>query len=173
MARVLPDAVTVLMVSYLEDYLKSLVAQAAMRHPQLVHELVREHGSDEERKVLRKGGPPPVIRWAKRRVSFKEGAKNLIRIYDALFGCLPWRNDDEGRLLRDLVRVRNIVVHSGSVPEQIDFEAMETTGIVVPSNKFFYKLDLLPFLLPLLGAAGMVGVHLNSTLEKDPRYCDG
>jgi len=92
-AEVLVDAVVVLTVSYLEDYLNCIVGQAAFRHPSLINDYLRVHGSPEEKRLVSLG-KAPVIALARKRLSWEQKGKSIVKMFDLLFGCGPWPDDD-------------------------------------------------------------------------------
>ena len=78
-----------------------------------------------------------------RRISFKQRARRLEDLFQFLFGVSPWPDAEAGRLIRDLVRVRNVIVHAGGWPNESHFSEMETPGLIVQTSHQpdFYRLE--------------------------------
>jgi hypothetical protein len=169
-AEVLIDAVVVLAVSYLEEYLNCLVGVATLLQEKTVRDFLRTSGSPHEKQVINSGKSVDLVALARRRVSFAERGKKLEQIFELLFNFSPWPDPDAGRLIRDLVRVRNIVVHAGGWPDKHHATDVETPGLIVESNKFFHKLNVFPHLRDMLTAAGMLSVYVENKLLADSRY---
>ena len=77
----------------------------------------------------------------------------------------------DGAVTRDLVLVRNIIVHSGGWPDNDHPKTIETPDVIVRVNNFFWKLDINDrFFGEVLAAAGRVGVHLNTLFANHPHF---
>ena len=79
------------------------------------------------------------MRMARRRVSFKEKAKKLVRISQLLFDADPWPDAETGRFARDLILVRNIIVHAGGWPTDEHANTIETPGVIVRVHNLSWK----------------------------------
>ena len=111
------------------------------------------------------------MRMARRRVSFKEKAKKLVRISQLLFDADPWPDAETGRFARDLIPVRNIIVHAGGWPTDEHANTIETPGVIVRVHNLSWKLEINDvFIGRVLAAAAMAGVHLNTVFANHPKF---
>jgi hypothetical protein len=166
-ADTLVEAVIIMIAAYLDDYLRCVLYVASFHNRQAIVPLLPKDwrtsmpaGASEEVYLATK---------AKSFVSFKKGGRSLDNAFTALFGTSIWPDVDTGRLVRDLVRVRNIYVHSGGWPEAAHMQDVETPGLIVyPHNKFFHKLNVQPFFRKMLRAVGGLATHVSRLA--DARY---
>ena len=166
----LRELVTVTVVAHLEEFLNCAVGLAAFHREEEFRDFLAAHGNDHEKAVSATCNLGELMLFARRRISFKERAKKLDRICQFLFQASPWPDEDTQRYLLDLVRVRNIIVHDGGWPTEQHARDVETPGVIVPSNKFFWKLNLDQFIGPALAAAAMVGVTLTNVFQQHPKF---
>jgi hypothetical protein len=162
--------VIVTVAAYLEEFLNCAVALAAVLREHDFRALLAAHGNDQEKAVSGTCTLAELIRFARRRVSYKDRARRLDRISQFFFDASPWPDEDTRRYLLDLIKVRNIIVHAGGWPTKEHAEDVETPGVIVPSNKFFWKLDLDAFIGPALAAAGIVGVTLTNAFQQHAAF---
>jgi hypothetical protein len=162
--------VIVTMVAHLEEFLACVVGLAAFHREQEIRDFLAAHGNDQEKAASQTCNLGDLMRFARRRVTFKERATKLDRICQLLLDTAPWPDDETRRRLCDLVRVRNIIVHNGGLPNQEHAADIETAGVIVPSNKFFWQLELDTFIGPALRAAALVGTTLTSSFEQHPKF---
>ncbi len=164
------ESCIILVVTYLEEYLKCLVSVAAINYENVIRDFLLASGNDEEKKAAASHETRRIYRFAERRVSFEKGAKRLEKIFDVLFGFSPWPDETSGKLIRDLVRVRNVIVHCGGWPEEEHFNQMETPDVIAPTNTYFYKLNLDSFLPSSMYAVIQQAKYIQEKLEGDQRY---
>jgi hypothetical protein len=162
--------VIVAIVAYLEEFLSCVVALACFHREQEFRAFLAANGNDQEKTVSQTCNAGELMRLARRRVTFKERGKKVIRICQLLVNAAPWPNEDTRRLVCDLVRVRNVIVHHGGWPDAEHAKDIETPGVIVPSNKFFWKLELDAFMRPALTAAATVGATLTKAFEEHPNF---
>jgi hypothetical protein len=175
--EVFQESCFVLITIYLEEYLTSLVGVAIINYPDLIRQYLRSEGSPDEKKNVDMYTLRQLTVAGQKRVSFKDRAKRLERIFDVMFGFSPWPDNHTASTIRDLVRVRNILVHSGGWPEISHFKDMETPGIVVstresddPEEIEFFKLKLYPFLRNALQAILTQARYVQESLGKHELY---
>jgi hypothetical protein len=175
--EVFQEACIILIATYLEEYLTSLVSVAIIDYEDMMREYLRREGSPEEKKHVENYHRRQLVAAGVRRVSFKDRAKRLERIFDVLFGCSPWPDTQTASVIRDLVRVRNILVHSGGWPEFEHYKDMETSGVVVSTKKTddpeeieFFELRLHSLLPDSLKAILAQARYIQGELEKNDLY---
>jgi hypothetical protein len=168
--RTLQEMAIVSVAAHLEEFLKCVVGLASVHREREFREFLAAHGNDQERAASQTCNWGELMRFARRRVTFKEKGKKLERICRLLLEAAPWSDEDSRRYVCDLVRVRNIVVHHGGWPEEEHAKDVETQGVVVRTNNFFWKLELQDFLGPALSAAAFVGITLTNAAERHPKF---
>jgi len=149
----LREMVIVTVVADLEGIINCVVGVGAAHREQEFREFLAKQGSELEKPIARTCSLGDLMRFACKRVSFKDRAKRLLRISHVLFDTDPWPDEDTRRYLLDLIRVRNIIVHAGGWPSKEHAADVETPAVIVQSNTFFWKLELDEFMGPGLGAA--------------------
>ena len=169
-AEVLLDAVVVLTVSYLDAYLNCLVGLGTAHQEPVVREYLKRYGSPQERNLADSCNLGQLMHFARTRISFANKGRKLEQIFDLLFGFSPWPDNNAGSLIRDLVRVRNIIVHAGGWPNAAHANDAETTGLIVESHKISYRLSVAPFIREMLTAAGMLSVYVQEKLAVHPKF---
>jgi hypothetical protein len=112
--RVFIDGSIVLAVTYLEDFLRSLVGSAARQREAALRKYLTENGKDTDKAEARTCDLIALVRMAKNRLSFRRDGASINGIFGAMFGCSPWPSDDVRDIILDLVLVRVVIVHSGS-----------------------------------------------------------
>ncbi len=112
--RVFAEGLVVLAVADYSDFLRHLVAMGVHKHEDRARAyLVRlsgAHGSD-----ISKSGRPELTQALWARLSFKNDARRIEALFDALFECSPWPSEEVKETILDFVLVRNFIIHSGSV----------------------------------------------------------
>lgn len=116
----LVESAVVLSVAHFEDYLRSLVGSSVEDKEAVLREHFHSHGNDKEKAIAMTCDRPTLATLAKRRLSFENDAKRLERIFLVMFGCSPWPSTATKAAIKDLVLVRNAIVHSGSADVGID-----------------------------------------------------
>ncbi len=164
------EAIVIMQSAYLDEYLRCLVTQATLRNPAAVREHLQQRGSDEERAGSQGWNEWQLSRAALRRVTYKNNWSKLDGIFGVLFGATIWPDEDTGRLLRDLMRIRNVYVHEGGWPGKTHAMEVETKGLIVESNRHFFKLNVLPFIGEMLMAVTTLAGYAGRLIEKHPRY---
>lgn len=171
----LMESAVVMMVSFLEEYLTSVVYDAAFYREHDVRRYLSAEGNPQERQLASTCNAGTLCRFMTTRVSFKNNARRLEAAFDFLFGFSPWPDTDTARLVRDLVRVRNVVIHAGGWPNASHFREMETPGIIVQTSKDpdFFRLESVNAartLLSAISAAGKLPVFIAEHLGRDERW---
>jgi hypothetical protein len=164
------EIVIVSVTAHLDEFLNLAVGTAAVHRADDVKAFLAAHGNPEEKKDVNTCNEAALMRMMRRRVSFKEKAKKLVRISQLLFDAEPWPDANTGRFTRDLVLVRNIIVHAGGWPDHDHAKIIETPGVIVgvPGS---WKLEINDvFIGEVLAAAGLVGLHLNTVFANHPKF---
>ena len=164
------EMVIVAIVAYLEEFLNCVVAVGSADREQEFRSFLAAHGSDQEKAVSQTCSLGELMRFARRRVTFKERGKKLVRVCLLLLDAAPWPDEDTRSYVCDLVRVRNIIVHHGGWPDKEHAADVETPGVVVSSNQFFWKLELDAFMRPALTAAAAVGVTVTNAFQQHEKF---
>jgi hypothetical protein len=167
--QTLQEMVIVGVAAYLDDFLNCMVGLASAHREREFRDFLAAHGDDPERAASQSCSLGELMRFARRRVTFKERGKKLAGICQLLLDAAPWPDEETRRYVCDLVRVRNIVVHHGGWPGEEHAKDVETAGVIVPSNDIFWKLELRAFIGPAFAAAAVVGVTLTDAAERHPK----
>ena len=169
------ESSVVMMVSFLEEFRISVVKIGAFYREDDVRQYLQEKGSPEEQRLAPTANGVTLGRLMATRVSFKKQARRLETVFEFLFDFAPWSDQPSARLIRDLVRVRNVIVHAGGWPNETHFKEMETPNVIRQTSKDpdFFALRLVPatgFVLSSIRAAGMMQIHLQNKFSADPRW---
>ena len=91
------EIVIVSVAAYLDEFLNCAVGLASVHRAADVRAFLKSNGSEEEKKVVGTCNEAALMRMMRRRVSFKEKAKKLVRISRVLFDADPWPDAETGR----------------------------------------------------------------------------
>jgi len=154
LAQFIMEHIIIRAVSNFEELIMSIVFHSAINQTDKVIKFFRKSNkkSDRERiekiKLLGHYG-----HLAQTHVSFKNNAKNLKKIFEYLFEFSLFDNEDNERIILDLIRVRNLIIHNGSWPQERHAKKIKTPGILIEAKKIkntngeiisiSYKLELL------------------------------
>jgi hypothetical protein len=84
-------------------------------------------------------------------------------------------NERTGMLVRDMARIRNLIVHSGGFPEKNNYDELETRGPIqeVSAELGFYRMNLTnagPWLPEAMTAAGQFVLRHQLLFRQDERW---
>lgn len=111
--KVFVNGSIVLMVAYLEEFLRSLVGTSAELREATLRKHLSTLGNDAEKARALNCDRPTLVRMAKRRLSFKKDGAAISNMFDALFGCSPWPSESAKEAILDLAHVRHLIIHEG------------------------------------------------------------
>jgi len=157
--------------AFVEDLYKSfLFFGVVFQHEEFRAFLKGRMTSAEKRKELKAWTDVQLARYAQKACSFEENAKKLRGYCGFLFKVPPFPDDDTDRLITDLAKVRNLVVHHGGLPEEAHAKDIRTPGIVVPTAKVgqhqFYRLNLdAQIVVNFLAVGVLVVQHLDHAVK--------
>lgn len=177
------ESLIVRMVSFLEEYLSCLVGLAAGWEEKSTREYFLECGSPDMQNQVKKGCNLGMLsNFAKTQISFENNAKKLKRIFNHLFGYSPFPDKKTESLILDMVLIRNMIIHGGSLPSESYAAQIRNPGVIIKSDEIeseegfppiiFYDHELIEnnFLLEAIKAAISVGFHIQGKLQKDLRF---
>jgi hypothetical protein len=177
------ESIILRLVSFIEEYLSCLIGMASCYEEKLILKYFTKYGSESKRNKVKKGcNLGELWRLAASEISFKDQAKKLKRIFNYIFGFSPFPDLKTENLILDMIRIRNVIVHSGSWPTKAHAMQMATPGVIVVSREIeleegseparFCQIDLIDskFIPDIMYAVGKMEKHIQNQLRKDPQF---
>jgi hypothetical protein len=161
--------------AFVQGLLESFLFFAALFQHQEFRGFLKQRSTDaKHRKELDRQTDAQLARYARRSCSFERSGKKLRDYASFLFNAPLFPDADNERLVTDLFKVRNLIVHHGGLPEQQHAEDIQTPGLIVATNKVgqhqFYRLSLDAQQLVNFMAAGVFLIrHLDAAVKGHPK----
>ena len=161
--------------AFLQGLLESFLFFAALFQHEEFRAFLKKRSTEARRRGdLDRNTDVQLARRAQQACSFEKGGKKLRDYVSFLFQVPLFPDADTERLVTDLFKVRNIVVHHGALPEQNHAADIQTAGLVVPTSKVgkhqFYTLSLdAQQLINFMAAGVMLIRHLDAAVKAHPK----
>ena len=174
------ESLTITAVALHEHFLASLVAGATHHRHAALRKYLAEEGNDNEKKIARDCDLGTIIRFARRRLSFRKGGARMATLFELLFGLSPWPSEDVHHKIVDLVLVRNIFVHEGASVLGEHGEQAHRPGLFstkkygdLPTIYHVEHLQVLVLLHDAFVAMKSQADYLRQRLSEQDRWRDG
>lgn len=160
--------------AFLESFYRDFLFQGAFLQAEYFRAFVLKRTPDaQRRKEIANWNAIRLGRHAGNACSLEGDAKKLRYYSQHLFGVAPFPNDDVERVVTDLAKVRNLIVHHAGLPESSHAQDVRTPGVIVPTSRVgehqFYRLSLgRQDVMNFLAAGGFAVMHLNQAVEMHP-----
>ncbi len=175
--RFLMETVVVMMVAYLDRYLTNMISTATFARDHDVRVFLKKHGTEREKaqsqacdiRMLR------AIMTTRASLLARKG-RDVNNTFEFLLGFGLWPSDERtAKLVRDLARLRNLILHHDGHPESSHFKEMEIPGFITEFSKEhgFYRMNLAtsaPLVLEGLQAVLALLKHIQEGITADERW---
>jgi hypothetical protein len=159
----------VLTVAIFEEFLKSVLSFSCHKREAALRGHFAALGNPAERATAATCDRPTLVRMVRRRVSFRQDAQQLRRVFDVAFGFSPWPSPDAATLILDLVRLRQVIVHEGGRLSAESAAQFATAGVIDQTE---YQ-DLVTHRLNQNGALLLWGNATNALIEQAKYFREG
>jgi hypothetical protein len=144
-SRFLIETVVVMMVAFLDHFLRSVIGTATYAREVDARVYLAKKGNEADRKLAASCTVKHLRAVMSRRASLVGKRSDLEVTFQFLLGFSVWPDDPrQASLIRDLARLRHLIVHEGGYPERAHFEQMEVAGLITEASQElgFYRMNL-------------------------------
>lgn len=175
--RFLMETVVVMTVAYLDRYLTNLISTATFARERDARVFLQKHGTEREKEQSRTCDIRVLRAIMTSRASLlARNGRRVDETFEFLLGFGLWPSDERtAKLIRDLARLRNLILHHDGHPEYSHFTDMEVPGFITAFSKElgFYRMNLVTsasLVLEGLQAVFALLKHIQGAIAADERW---
>jgi len=178
MTQFLLESIIIRISCSVEEFLTCIISIATARSESKMKTYFMKYGNEETKRQIKNGcNLGMLISFAVAEISFKDNAKKFERVFNYLFGSVPFPDQDSKDYFLDMILVRNIIVHSGGWPNVSHARQIRHSNAIKISANIgegkakhsFYKLELtdIKFFGYLIIALGKIMIHIASIIGQN------